>query len=774
MTNRLKRFTFCAVVAALCLPSVRAAAQSIAVEGDHFVVDRNDGAGPRAKFLVFVSYFDGLRASDLGGDLDYIANTMRFDGIRVLVNWQRRDSDFCADETNSPDRLLDLSGNVQGDPGSTGQAATGPLKKLIDLIAAARARKLVVDVTFTRDTYATGSNPAEIGMNDYIRGVTRVATLLRDYRNVIFDLQNEVAAKTPFSKEDVRRLRDSILANADPAQGDAARIVVVSTGGDYAQVISYNGPRPNGVETSAIAYHDNRAAGWEGRVGDVVAGLRPSGKPTYLQEPQAWNSGLRICGKDEGLGSNQQEADGTAQHFRDAVSNARLAGAAAWTFHTRQGFKLDGSASLRSRILQSSNATEKDMLEGTTAEPSLSTRAATGIWGIDTTLSVDIQGTGDGRVTNGTGAIDCGGQVTKCFATFPPGTSVTLTYSAGSGSEFSGWEGCASTGGSSCSVTLDASKTVVAKFTAVERVSYYDTDAIGSTRLVTDAQGNAVERQDYQPFGEPVTPPGSTPRLFAGKERDPETGNNYFGARYYSSLTGRFTTPDPIVAVERNVIDPQSWNVYAYVKNNPYRYVDPDGRFWGELVNLLKAAGSGVASGVSMTWGLLFSPWFEAVLVDGPEQQPKPTPLLSPETAAGVLPGVAAGVVSGVANAAASGFSVAERSVIRTASEVLRKGGPDLLKAFESGQAKEFVIAGQKIIVQPDAPISGMTLFGEKAFVIGKDAFTSKAEFVKTVLHETYRLNMQQGGAASGASATATTRAAADFAERAYSAFKWF
>src|SRR5262245_35059012 len=114
MTNRLKRFTFCAVVAALCLPAARLWAQppppppsiAIAVEGDHFTVDRGDGAGPRAKFLVFISYFDGLRATDRDGDLNYIANTIRFDGIRILPNWQRRDSDFCAEESSSGDRLL--------------------------------------------------------------------------------------------------------------------------------------------------------------------------------------------------------------------------------------------------------------------------------------------------------------------------------------------------------------------------------------------------------------------------------------------------------------------------------------------------------------------------------------------------------------------------------------------------------------------------------------------------------------------------------------------
>ena len=68
---------------------------------------------------------------------------------------------------------------------------------------------------------------------------------------------------------------------------------------------------------------------------------------------------------------------------------------------------------------------------------------------------------------------------------------------------------------------------------------------------------------------------------FTGKERDPESGNDYFGARYYASTMGRFMSPDwsakeePVPYATMN--DPQSLNLYAYVRNNPLRGVDPDG-----------------------------------------------------------------------------------------------------------------------------------------------------------------------------------------------------
>lgn len=62
-----------------------------------------------------------------------------------------------------------------------------------------------------------------------------------------------------------------------------------------------------------------------------------------------------------------------------------------------------------------------------------------------------------------------------------------------------------------------------------------------------------------------------------GKERDQESGLDYFGARYYGSALGRFTSPDPAKIDLRHLTNPQKWNKYAYTINNPLRYFDPDG-----------------------------------------------------------------------------------------------------------------------------------------------------------------------------------------------------
>ncbi len=67
------------------------------------------------------------------------------------------------------------------------------------------------------------------------------------------------------------------------------------------------------------------------------------------------------------------------------------------------------------------------------------------------------------------------------------------------------------------------------------------------------------------------------PMRFTGHERD-GAALDYMHARYYPPRWGRFLSIDPVVDPAKNVAAPQRWNRYAYVTNNPIRYVDPDGR----------------------------------------------------------------------------------------------------------------------------------------------------------------------------------------------------
>jgi RHS repeat-associated protein len=90
------------------------------------------------------------------------------------------------------------------------------------------------------------------------------------------------------------------------------------------------------------------------------------------------------------------------------------------------------------------------------------------------------------------------------------------------------------------------------------------------------------EESDFTAFGSELSATsGANHYKFSGKERDTETQLDYFGARYYSNLMGRFITPDwaeKATAVPyAEFADPQSLNLYGYVKNNPLSHSDADG-----------------------------------------------------------------------------------------------------------------------------------------------------------------------------------------------------
>lgn len=86
-----------------------------------------------------------------------------------------------------------------------------------------------------------------------------------------------------------------------------------------------------------------------------------------------------------------------------------------------------------------------------------------------------------------------------------------------------------------------------------------------------------------------VTDTCPQPYKFTGKERDTESNLDYFGARHYSSTLGRFVQADTPMAGQF-AADPQSWNLYAYARNNPQKYTDPSGRVWKLATLVVKVA----------------------------------------------------------------------------------------------------------------------------------------------------------------------------------------
>ena len=148
----------------------------------------------------------------------------------------------------------------------------------------------------------------------------------------------------------------------------------------------------------------------------------------------------------------------------------------------------------------------------------------------------------------------------------------------------------------------------VAVETPSETLSFHR-DHLGSTRLLTRADGTRYASYDFFALGELVDPGGEDePLLFTGHERDangPGTADDqdYLHARYYSPHLGRFTRPDPRRGVPGV---PQSLNRYAYVRGRALTHVDPDGRLVAEGVALVGSGASallGIAGEIAEATG---------------------------------------------------------------------------------------------------------------------------------------------------------------------------
>lgn len=284
---------------------------ALGVSGDAFTVDG------QKRFLLFVSYFDALDANDDVLDEDFRTfTTSGIDGIRIFANWWDCSTmDVC--KQPSPRTLMDASGALR----------PPQVERLRRVLARAASQRLVVDLTFTRETVRDGDQRLDVA--GYERGMLAVTRELRDKApHVLFDLQNEVEIHGFGPSPEIAG--NLVRQRADIKQLDPSRIVVASTGSvDLVRQLGARG----GLD--AIAFHDPRVSDWWTRTATVVSDLKKlsaaSPRPIYFQEPTAYQQAGARSGRD----------DTTVDHFRAALRDARTAGAAAWLFHTRKGFRLD-------------------------------------------------------------------------------------------------------------------------------------------------------------------------------------------------------------------------------------------------------------------------------------------------------------------------------------------------------------------------------------------------------------------------------------------------
>jgi len=143
---------------------------------------------------------------------------------------------------------------------------------------------------------------------------------------------------------------------------------------------------------------------------------------------------------------------------------------------------------------------------------------------------------------------------------------------------------------------------------------YRHADWLGSDRLDSTPSRTVRMSEAYAPFGEPYTSSGSTDVAFTGQNQDTLAGLDDFPAREYS-YQGRWASPDPAGLAAVDPTNPQSWNRYAYVMNNPLIWTDhsglcPDDNSWG--AQLCKAAQAFAGTPYYNTWDA-FSLLFKTV-----------------------------------------------------------------------------------------------------------------------------------------------------------------
>ncbi len=131
----------------------------------------------------------------------------------------------------------------------------------------------------------------------------------------------------------------------------------------------------------------------------------------------------------------------------------------------------------------------------------------------------------------------------------------------------------------------DASNKLVAEYSTqleqTPQVSYLTTDNLGSTRIITNQNGEVINRRDFKPFGEEIARSqygqDNIDDKFATYKRDEETGLDFAQARMFGNSFGRFTNPDVVIVNLERIQSPHLLNLYVYSKNNPLRFIDPNG-----------------------------------------------------------------------------------------------------------------------------------------------------------------------------------------------------
>ncbi|MDP2642010.1 MAG: hypothetical protein Q8P21_01830 [bacterium] len=299
----------------------------------------------QSKFLILATYFDGLDAQSFTTDLDYL-DSKGLDGIRIMPNWW-----VYPGLTQASNTLIDTNGGIR-------QSRMDKLKQIIE---AADARDMIVDVTFTRETVpgscknsGDGSGVTYICEDKYKNGVVSAIEALSGYDNVIFDFQNEAEGANRITYLAPSHITD--LKNRARAVNSSA-ILSVSYGVSVSEGLSAANQFGLDIANFHLAYTNSLNT-----YTSAVSQASNSSKPTYLGEPYHTDFITK-----EGA---------TVQDLTTRLNAARNAGISAWVFHSSGPFNLNNRSFEASLTSTEKSFINSIMSGGSTSTGSGSTQPA--------------------------------------------------------------------------------------------------------------------------------------------------------------------------------------------------------------------------------------------------------------------------------------------------------------------------------------------------------------------------------------------------------------
>ena len=324
MTSRLSALA--AGLLLICAPALTQGQGplTLGTAGEQFTING------QPRFLVLVSYFDALDAAELDADLALLAKSA--DGVRIFANWWDVRGGSCPNGFSGTTLFARSEGGAIG-------VRPGRIAALQHVLRRARHHGLVVDLTIAADP-VEGASRLSAGDNGRVcppggfenvvnwSGIAAAVGELTgalagaEFDHVFFDLQNEAGHPYNMATEaDLAALVSAVRSR------DKRRLLSISS---FDPDADRQASRVRELGLSMLNFHDvPRGKGWGARTAGHVAkfrqGLKRAGVsvPVYAGEPDPDSHGQGVA------------------EYRAAVTGARDAGAGAWTFHHRDGYRLD-------------------------------------------------------------------------------------------------------------------------------------------------------------------------------------------------------------------------------------------------------------------------------------------------------------------------------------------------------------------------------------------------------------------------------------------------